>query len=657
MLDFPGADAGEFGRQNVRRPLVAEHNSVFMRNLVSFHGFGEFFTHWLLGPPDTVDLDGLAKLLHHFFTTVIADNHNFNTGFLAILDPILEFVGRLFLGMESKGVVEVAQKEFNILLLQKLRGNIFKTLEFFVCSKNSHVSILAYYVKFKKIDCNNKNGYAIIKLIMKRNIMLGAVLGIGMIGILMLVVVAGSASAITYQDPTNVEFTFNPTINVSLSSSDLSISNLAPGRTAESNIITVTVSTNAGYGYYLSATTGAAGGGTSLVNSADSTYSFSNLSSNVATLSAIPDGKWGYSYSTDNGATWISGDNGSALTGYNGLPLDNDDSGATGVKLLSSDSFAGSGSVKFKIGARASSTQAAGTYTGTVNFYAVTNPKPMGFDEAYAVAGKEKLNGYYRMQDASSTICTAVDEGQVGQVVDIRDNTIYHIGKLADGKCWMLDNLSLDLTDPTTAANINATNTNATTEAVVNLLNGGSSTTGWSNTAVADVDTDFNSYTAPRINNASKDALVTSYGPASSNGYAKVGVYYNFCAASASTYCYPNNSGVDVPGTIIDASQDICPKGWRMPTGGNTGEYYTLSQKYDSTATNNNSLQYNLSTPLSGFYSDSTVSLQNYSGGWWSSTYGGYNEDMYFLLANPGFVESERDYRYFGSSMRCLIYE
>ena len=188
--------------------------------------------------------------------------------------------------------------------------------------------------------------------------------GLVLVGGLFLIVGAKSASAITYQNSTNVEFTFNPTINVSLSSSDLSISNLAPGGTADSNIITATVSTNAGYGYYLSATTGTAGGSTSLVNSADNTYSFTNLSSNAATLSAIPDDKWGYSYSTDNGATWVSGDTGSALTGYNGLPLDADDSGATGVKLLSSDTFATSGSVKFKIGARASASQAAGTYTG-----------------------------------------------------------------------------------------------------------------------------------------------------------------------------------------------------------------------------------------------------------------------------------------------------
>ena len=123
---------------------------------------------------------------------------------------------------------------------------------------------------------------------------------------------------------------------------------------------------------------------------------------------------------------------------------------------------------------------------------------------------------------------------------------------------------------------MNASNTNATQEAINNLLNGGSATTGWSSIAIADVDNDFDDsanscvggYTTPRINNASKDALVTSYGPASTNGQAKVGIYYNYCAASASTYCYAMGSDVDVPDTIIDAPQDICPANWRMPTGG-----------------------------------------------------------------------------------------
>ena len=269
-----------------------------------------------------------------------------------------------------------------------------------------------------------------------------SIVGLMVVGVLCGVIgMVGRASALTYQDTENVEFTFNPTMNISLSDNAWVVSNLMPGSSSDSNLLTIDISTNSGYGYYLAATVGTSMQTTDLVNVENSDYTFQNLSSNVASLVNFPDNKWGYSYSTDGGTNWVSGDAGATNAGYAGLPLDNDDSGATGVKLLDVGSFVGSSSVKFKIAAKASATQASGTYTNTVNFYAVANPAPMGFDEAYAAAGKEKRNGYYQMQDATPEICAAVAEGKVGLVIDTRDDTVYHIGKLADGNCWLLDNL------------------------------------------------------------------------------------------------------------------------------------------------------------------------------------------------------------------------
>ena len=294
----------------------------------------------------------------------------------------------------------------------------------------------------------------------------------------------------------------------------------------------------------------------------------------------------------------------------------------------------------------------------TVTLYAVWGKT---FNAAYADAGKSQLSGHYKMQDGTEDICKEIYVGATEILIDSRDNTTYMAGRLKDGNCWMLDNLALDPTNPTTAANMNASNTNATQEAITNLLNGGSSTAGWSSVAVENKITGWNTTSPnnaneyPYVNNQSKDTLVTSYGPASTNGQAKVGIYYNFCAASASTYCYANGQGVDVPDTIIDAPQDICPANWRMPTGGNTGEYSKLAQKYGSDATNNNSLQYNLSTPLSGYYVGNAASNQGSYGYWWSSTYYGSNY-MYNLYVNPTFVNPYYYYsRNDGRSMRCLM--
>ena len=283
------------------------------------------------------------------------------------------------------------------------------------------------------------------------------------------------------------------------------------------------------------------------------------------------------------------------------------------------------------------------------------------FTEAYTRANKSQDGGYYKQQELTKSMCNTIAITQNQTLKDVRDNNTYMVGKLKDGNCWMLDNLALDPTDSTTAQNMNESNTNATAVAINNLLNGGSSTTGWSNAAVANVTTNFSDsdgFIQPRINNASKNTLVTSYGPASTNGQARVGIYYNYCAASASTYCYASGQGVDVPDdTIIDAPQDICPANWRMPTGLVEGEYSKLIDKYaTSDATIISSLQYNLSTPLSGFYGGSSASGQGSYGFWWSSTYR-YSSDIYSLYVFPTSVYPDSYYRAYGLSMRCLISE
>ena len=291
------------------------------------------------------------------------------------------------------------------------------------------------------------------------------------------------------------------------------------------------------------------------------------------------------------------------------------------------------------------------TFSGTnIDLY-----RGLTFTEAYTRANKTQDGGYYKQQELTRSMCNTIAVTQNQIVKDVRDNTTYMIGKLKDGNCWMLDNLALDPTDATTAANMNASNTNATAEAITNYLNGGSSNTGWSNTAVANVTSGFDSYTAPMINDASKDTLVTSYGSASTNGQAKVGLYYNYCAATVGTYCYTGGQGIDKPDTLIDADQDICPANWRMPTGGSTGEYQSLAGKYTSTtATDSSSLQYNLSTPLSGSFYGSSAFSQGYDGYFWSSTFKeGYC--MYGLSVIPSHTFILVAGRNDGNSIRCLV--
>ena len=431
----------------------------------------------------------------------------------------------------------------------------------------------------------------------------------------------------------NASITVANTINLTLTGGDLVIDNLTPGNASDSNIITATITSNSPYGYHLSATTGTSTGTTSLVNTADSNFSFTNLSANKATLNDFSYNTWGYSYSTDNGTTWISGDYGTALSGYNGLILDNDDSGATGTTLYNNDSYAGSTAVKFKIGAKSATTQAAGTYTGTVNFYAITNPKPIP-----------------EMQNLSASECTST----MSQAIDNRDGTLYNIQRLDDSNCWLLDNLALDLTSSTVLSGMNESNTHAS-NTTLNYLKGTTtrnpSTDPDGQYATAGVSnwTSSSSYSAPLVNLTNKDVIPSD--ATSQAGQYKVGGYYNYCAATAGSYCYGNDTSYGT--SSGDATEDICPKGWRMPTGNTSGEYQVLynNASYNTYAKYRSALR----LPFSGTFYDGSAHNRDNTSLFWSSTRNN-NSNMYNLYLSTGNVTpSYSTRRYYGYSVRCVL--
>jgi hypothetical protein len=188
-------------------------------------------------------------------------------------------------------------------------------------------------------------------------------------GLVISLIGVNAVSAVTYQSNVGVNFTFNPSISLSVSD-NLNVDNLTPGGSSDSNIITVGVTTNSVAGYTLSATVGnKTDASTALTNTANSSYTFTNLATTpgvAANLSAFSDNKWGYSYCKDTvtncgsggSATWISGSvgadgtAGSSVAGYAGLPLDNNDNaserGMGGITLINTTSAADSDSVQFK---------------------------------------------------------------------------------------------------------------------------------------------------------------------------------------------------------------------------------------------------------------------------------------------------------------------
>lgn len=451
----------------------------------------------------------------------------------------------------------------------------------------------------------------------------------------------------------NASVTVANTISLTLTGGDLVIDNLTPGNASDSNIITANVTSNSPYGINLSATTGTTGGTTSLVNTADSNFTFANLDNNKATLANFSDNTWGYSYSTDNGSTWVSGDYGSATTGYNGLPLDANDGGESGTTLYHIDNYAGSSSVKFKIGAKSATTQAAGTYTNTVNFYAVTNPEPLPY-----------------MQDLTSTKLNQLlpNVGDTTTAIDKRDEQAYTIAKLADNKYWMVENLNiaggteLSSTDTDFDANYTLPTTNGWTTNNGKLVLPASATKNSDNNNLTDS---------------------TQFG---TDNYAYVfnsGNKTNCGANEQSTPCYSYyswdtatlGSGRTLNTENTDADYSICPKNWKLPTSRTTSainwqsesDFYALAHQYglDSESSieeydNGFYIQAGPGTTpkflLAGFYGGGSFYYGGSNGFYWSSMSSSDTSDAWYLYFYDGYVNSAGvSSRRRGTSVRCLF--
>ena len=591
----------------------------------------------------------------------------------------------------------------------------------------------------------------------------------------------GNASALTYSSDTDIEFTFNSVISINLSSPNLVISDLAPGEYSDSNIITVGATTNASMGYQLSATVGQKNGTDALVNTTSSSNTFANLTSTKATLANFTDNTWGYSYCTDTStncgtsgsATWVSGSKGSTTAGYAGLPLDNNtnasDRGLGGVLLLNTSGPEDTiQSVQFKIGAKASTGQASGDYTNTINFYAVANPEPQlgpvaceagkicynenaltpvegtmgkqtagnnasvtllasnfsrsgygfaGWNTAYDYSGTSygpnedittpadtSTNGlslYAIWVKSAGSIqnwsgCSSLASGAVTALTDQRDNDTYAVAKLADGNCWMIENLRLEAEDSNdetlaqgfgksttygnfvglaTAENENFTNTNPP---VANSLyspsaNGDKIVIGTNNYPYTRMPR-YNNYNTPtsatdRPQNPTSNSATNSTTGASMYSY---GNYYTWSAAMANTIYYNSPTATDADGkTSETVGTSLCPAGWRLPygrdtdNGTTTGGFYNLNYRInnDFNVTDSTASQKLRAYPNNILYSGylytaytTSAEYRGSNGYYWSSTaYNNYNSHYLYLNSssvNPGVAYNNK---YRGLSIRCTV--
>ena len=206
----------------------------------------------------------------------------------------------------------------------------------------------------------------------------------------------------------------------------------------------------------------------------------------------------------------------------------------------------------------------------------------------------------------------------------------YKVRKLADGNCWMTQNLKLTLS------------TSATLE--VGTFTGGTASWKPNSTTTADA------YGYAITPNTKADLSVNTDIDAKNGGNAW---YYPWYAATA---------GQGTQTTYPTITQSICPKGWRLPLGtqANKSFYYLITTKYGLTSSSagSTSLQsFPLEFTLSGrVNSGSQYSAGSYGHYWSASPYTSYDDDAFFLFFSSSSIEPRNSLgnKYFGRSVRCV---
>ena len=223
--------------------------------------------------------------------------------------------------------------------------------------------------------------------------------------------------------------------------------------------------------------------------------------------------------------------------------------------------------------------------------YRVTGPATI------TLTGKISIVGY--MQDFTKSQCQSLASSASVLVQDRRDNNTYSV-RYINGACWMTQNLRLSSTTESGSARVlTSVDSNVTRN--------------W--TFPTSSLTSGNTYTEAR-------SLVS--------GDTSYGGYYNYCAASAGTVCSQ---------TQANASQDICPKGWRLPTYNEMSGITSYSSAF--------------SPVLSGRYLNGSLISAGSRGYWWSAT--AYNsDDQYLLNYNGSILYTSRSGKTVGFSVRCI---
>ncbi len=440
---------------------------------------------------------------------------------------------------------------------------------------------------------------------------------------------------------TKIKATVSPVISLALDSNTMEF-NITPTATGSFNSqsVVATVNTNSTGGYELFFS---AEDNTTTMTSLTSESTIASDFSGTVTSSTMAANKWGYSL--DN-------------TNFSIIPTL-----ATPTKIKDLDHFPSSAekTTTVNIAVKADTSLPSGTYTKNVVFSVIAHPTP------------ETIHTIATMQDMTPDVCnetttpatnaTAFDwDGSYhndtsrvprNSLQDTRDGKFYLVSKLADGNCWMSQNLELMLDSTKSLSNLTTdlnTKTSWTPENSTLTVVPTSSTWPANNETASSAAYSYYPITTDRYyqGGTSKSSTPTNSGV--EYDWEKAGIYYNWYSATAGSGTYAMTSG--------NAEDSICPKGWMLPLGTteNKSFHYLITTKYgldNGTAFKLVDAPFNILR--AGIYVWTGTMLDQGSTGYLSSS-SAYSQDNIYDLS---FVSLGLDPRYSGSkgegfSVRCV---
>ena len=427
-----------------------------------------------------------------------------------------------------------------------------------------------------------------------------------------------------------------------------------------SSAATLSVSTNneTGYSLYLST----ANGESTLTSLNPSVTNTIGAVSGTVEESGFGDNTWGYNLS--------EGTPSGSLT-YQAVPSD-----STVQQGFGSEGPTASDTYTLTFGTKVNTSLPSGTYSNQVVVSVVANP-------GYVV---DYFNGISTMQEMTTGVCQTAAANETARLRDTRDGKLYWVAKLADGNCWMTQNLDLDLStdtaltpdDSDVSANWTPTMSTQTTLSsgdftngtdgyngvrsfdggmyVSNSLSSWSSCSYWNSISCSNwtkVEDESDGTKMVAMSEPRDDGVIIDGNTYDAHYLA--GNYYQWNAATAGT-------GANVTKGGDDASSSICPKGWRLPSRGSSSktgnEFYELTNTaYGITSSTDgaNSLR---KSPLyfvpAGCVGSGSLNYAGNYGDYWSST--AYSSSSaYYLYFFSGYVYPSDNFdRYYGQSVRCL---